>query len=130
MSYIQKSKIKAFVNARGVRISPEAFDGINRQIEGLLGQMIEKVKADGMKTLMNQHTGAKKANPKLSTNRKICRRCSGIDDAFLQKASNEQKWFYQEVVICAGHYNKNKKYDPKWATKNNRVNNFVNGVKI
>ena len=57
MSYIQKSKIKALVRNEGYRISPESFDGINRAIEGLIKGMLNKVEADGMKTLMNQHTG-------------------------------------------------------------------------
>jgi hypothetical protein len=130
MSYIQKSKIKAFVNSKGVRVSPEAFDGINRQIEALMEQMVDKVKADGMKTLMSQHTGVTKTESKSSVHGRMCQRCCNVDDAFLSKAANEQKWFYQEVVICANHYNKNKKYDPKWATKNGRINNFVNGVKV
>ena len=127
MSYIQKSKIKAFLNARGVRVSPDAFDGVNRQIEGLLEQMITKVKADGMKTLMSQHTGQTQA--KVESNNTVinkkCQRCCNIDDAFIYKARDEQRWFYDEVVRCGNGYSKGKKYDPHFATKQGKVNNFL-----
>ena len=101
MSYIQKSKIKAFVNARGVRISPEAFDGINRQIEGLLGQMIEKVKADGMKTLMNQHTGAKKVAKASGNKCQHYPKCCNIKPKFLKLAKDLQHDTYQEAGILS-----------------------------
>ncbi len=130
MSYIQKSKIKALVRNEGYRISPESFDGINRAIEGLIKGMLNKVEADGMKTLMNQHTGQAQAKVEQSESvaGRKCQRCCNVDDAFLYKARDEQRWFYDEVVRCGNAYSKGKKYDPHFATKQGRINNF-NGVK-
>ena len=130
MSYIQKSKIKALVRNEGYRISPESFDGINRAIEGLIKGMLNKVEADGMKTLMNQHTGQAQAKVEQSESvaGRKCQRCCNVDDTFLYKARDEQRWFYDEVVRCGNAYSKGKKYDPHFATKQGRINNF-NGVK-
>ena len=66
MEYIQKSKIKTLIKNEGFRLSPESFDGINRAVEGLVKDMLVKVEADGMKTLMAQHTGA--PQPKQESN--------------------------------------------------------------
>ena len=51
MNLIQKSSVRKLVNSRECRISPDAFDGINRAVENLVDKMIANVKADGMKTL-------------------------------------------------------------------------------
>ena len=131
MSYIQKSKIKSLVRSEGYRISPESFDGINRAIEGLIKGMLGKVEADGMKTLMSQHTGqtqAKAENNNTAISKK-CQRCCNVDDAFIYKAKDEQRWFYDEVVRCGNGYSKGKKYDPHFATKQGRVNNFLGARK-
>ena len=124
---IQKSKIKKFINQKGLRISPEAFDGIQRSVENLISDMCQKVVEDGMKTLMIQHTGTVRSNGAEpdSVYGKKCQRCSGTHDAFLRKARDEQRWFYYEVKKCANAYTKRRKYDPHWATKNGRVNNFL-----
>ena len=95
MSYIQKSKIKALVRNEGYRISPESFDGINRAIEGLIKGMLNKVEADGMKTLMNQHTGATKASGTSSTG--SCKKCANIKPEFLKFARNTQVYCHDEA---------------------------------
>jgi hypothetical protein len=124
---IQKSKIKQFINAQGLRISPDAFDGIQRNLENVIKDMCKKVTDDGMKTLMVQHTGITKqsgSSPDSIYGRK-CQRCSTLDDAFLRKGQDEQRWFYDEVKRCADAFTKRRKYDPHFATRNGRVNNFM-----
>ena len=44
MNLTQKSSIRKLVNSRGCRISPDAFDGINRAVEALVDQMLVSVK--------------------------------------------------------------------------------------
>ena len=67
MSLIQKSSIRKLVNSRECRISPDAFDGINRAVENLVDKMIANVKADGMKTLQTKHTGGVKTDENAET---------------------------------------------------------------
>ena len=98
MSYIQKSKIKALVRNEGYRISPESFDGINRAIEGLIKGMLNKVEADGMKTLMNQHTGVSKVSEASSNS---CKKCANIKPEFLKFARNTQVWCSEEAYIMS-----------------------------
>lgn len=128
MNYIQKSKIKSLVRDQGFRLSPDAFDGINRSVENLIKQMLTKVQADGMKTLMGQHTGVVKVKQKSNDTiyGKKCQRCCNLDDAFLRKGQDEQRWFYDEVKRCSNNLIKKRNYDPHFATKQGRVNNFVN----
>ena len=59
-NYIQKSSVRKLVKDKGFRISPSSYDGINRSVESIILQMLEKVDQDGMKTLMDQHTGITK----------------------------------------------------------------------
>jgi hypothetical protein len=94
MTYIQKSKIKALVRKLGFRISPESFDGINRAIEALIKGMLNKVEADGMKTLMNQHTGATKVYTASSSS---CKNCANIKPEFLKFARNTQSYCHDEA---------------------------------
>ena len=95
---IQKSKIKQFINAQGLRISPDAFDGIQRNLENVIKDMCKKVTDDGMKTLMVQHTG-------------ITKQSGSSPDSIYKR--------------CADAFTKRRKYDPHFATRNGRVNNFM-----
>ena len=99
MEYIQKSKIKALVRNEGYRLSPEAFDGINRAIEGVIKQMLIKVEADGMKTLMNQHTGSTQV--KQESNNGSCKKCVNIKPQFLQWAKTTQMYCHDQAVILS-----------------------------
>ena len=103
MSYIQKSKIKALVRDLGYRISPESFDGINRAIEGLIKGMLSKVKADGMITLMSQHTGVKKVSngQPVDGSSSSCKKCANIKPEFLKFARNTQVWCHEEAYILS-----------------------------
>ena len=130
MNLIQKSSVRKLVNSRECRISPDAFDGINRAVENLIDKMVTNVKNDGMKTLQTKHTGGVKTDENAETvyGRK-CQRCAGVDDAFLRKAQDEQRWFYDEALKVGKAYSKGKKHNPHWATKHVRVNNFLIGDK-
>ena len=94
MSYIQKTKIKALVRDQGYRISPESFDGIYRAVEGLIKGMLDKVEADGMKTLMVQHTGVNKTPRQSSGN---CKKCVNIKPEFLKFARSTQAYCHDQA---------------------------------
>ena len=94
MSYIQKTKIKALVRDQGYRISPESFDGINRAVEGLIKGMLDKVEADGMKTLMVQHTGVNKTPRQSSGN---CKKSVNIKPEFLKFARSTQAYCHDQA---------------------------------
>lgn len=94
MEYIQKSKIKTLIKNEGFRLSPESFDGINRAVEGLVKDMLVKVEADGMKTLMAQHTGVLKVKQESNG----CKRCCNIRDQFMQWAEAAQGTCYDWAV--------------------------------
>ena len=89
-NYIQKNSIKKLVKNRGFRISPGSYDGINRSVEKLIVNMLEKVEQDGMKTLMDQHTGVTKTTKVVKS--KSCTRCCMIKDQFIQWARATQDW--------------------------------------
>ena len=129
MNLTQKSSIRKLVNSRGCRISPDAFDGINRAVEALVDQMLVNVKADGMKTLQTQHTGSATNGDSETVYERKCQRCCNLDDAFLRKGEDEQRWFYDEVLKAGKAYAQGRKHDPRWASKHGRVNNFIVGHK-
>ena len=56
---------------------------------------------------------------------KSCKRCTGIVDAFLQKARSEMVWMYGEISAGLRAKDKGRKYNPLWATKKDRVNNIL-----
>jgi len=98
MEYIQKSKIKTLVKNEGFRLSPESFDGINRAVEGLIKNMLIEVKADGMKTLMNQHTGTPQAKQESNGS---CKKCCNIKPEFLRFAKSTQEYCHEQAVILS-----------------------------
>ena len=89
-NYIQKSSVKKLVKDKGFRISPSSYDGINRSVESIILQMLEKVDQDGMKTLMDQHTGITKKAKVVKS--KSCTRCCMIKEQFIQWARATQDW--------------------------------------
>ena len=95
MILIKTSKIKDLVRSKGFRISPESFDGINRRVEDLVIQMLEKVEQDGMKTLQPQHTGATQTTQESKSK---CTKCANIRPEFLRFARNTQSWCADEAV--------------------------------
>ena len=99
MSLIQKTSIRKLVNSQGCRVSPEAFDGINRAVESLVGQMLVNVKADGMKTLKPQHTGTHDHAKNGSSG--SCKRCCNIKEQFIQWAKTTQGYCHDQAVILS-----------------------------
>ena len=99
MDYVQKSKIKSLIKDEGFRLSPESFDGINRAVEGLVKSMLVKVEADGMKTLMAQHTGAPPQARQESNG--SCKRCCNIKDQVMQWAKATQDTCVQWAVVMS-----------------------------
>lgn len=101
-NYIQKSKIKKLIRDRGFRLSPNAYDGINRSVENLLIKMLSKVEQDGMKTLMEQHTsvgGAKKVVKVAQNNN--CKKCCNIKPEFLKFAKSTQDYCHTQATILS-----------------------------
>ena len=99
MNYIQKSKVKSLVKDQGFRLSPNAIDGINRSVENLIKQMLNNVEADGMKTLMNQHTRVTQARQQ--SNRSSCQKCCNLKPEFLKFAKNTQDYCHDQAVILS-----------------------------
>ena len=99
MNLTQKSSIRKLVNSRGCRISPDAFDGINRAVEALVDQMLVNVKADGMKTLQTQHTGTHDHAKNGSSG--SCKRCCNIKEQFIQWAKTTQGFCCDQAVILS-----------------------------
>tara|TARA_R100001443_G_scaffold17872_1_gene28483 strand:+ start:7113 stop:7415 length:303 start_codon:yes stop_codon:yes gene_type:complete len=96
--FIQKSKIKKLIRDNGFRISPESFDGINRSVENLIKQMLNKVDQDGMKTLMSKHTGV--TSPTQS-NKSSCKKCCNLKPEFLKFAKSTQDYCHEQAVILS-----------------------------
>ena len=102
MNLTQKSSIRKLVNSRGCRISPDAFDGINRAVEALVDQMLVSVKDDGMKTLMAQHTGTHNHSSNGSSESSgSCKRCCNITDMFIKWARTTQAYCCERAVILS-----------------------------
>lgn len=98
MDYVQKSKIKSLIKDEGFRLSPESFDGINRAVEGLVKSMLVKVEADGMKTLMTQHTGVLKVKQESNGG---CKKCCNLKPEFLRFAKSTQEYCHEQAVILS-----------------------------
>ena len=98
MDYVQKSKIKSLIKDEGFRLSPESFDGINRAVEGLVKDMLVKVEADGMKTLMAQHTGVLKVKQESNGS---CKKCCNIKPEFLRFAKSTQEYCIEKAIILS-----------------------------
>ena len=96
--FIQKSKIKKLIRDNGFRISPESFDGINRSLENLVKQMLNKVDQDGMKTLMPKHTGVKSS---VQSNKLSCKKCCNLKPEFLRFAKSTQDYCHEQAVILS-----------------------------
>ena len=98
MDYVQKSKIKSLIKDEGFRLSPDSFDGINRAVEGLVKSMLVKVEADGMKTLMAQHTGAPQVKQESNGS---CMKCWNLKPEFLRFAKSTQEYCHEQAVILS-----------------------------
>ena len=101
---IQKSKVKKLINSQGLRMSPDALDGINRAVESLIISLCGNVTEDGMKTMMTQHTNAKGE----SNDERKCQKCCNIKPEFLKLARSTQVWCHEEATLL---FNRLKK-DP------------------
>ena len=83
----QKSKGKQIIRDQGLRISPDSFDGINREVTNLILQMCGKVKEDNMKTLQIQHTQVSGVqSTKTEEDKQVCNRCGSIPDFAMRAA--------------------------------------------
>ena len=89
---VQKNKVKQIIKDQGLRISPESFDGINREVINLISLMCKRVKEDNMKTLQAQHThisnGVHNVSRETVDEQPICNRCGGIPEFCLDVARN------------------------------------------
>ena len=95
---IQKSKVKQLIKEQGLRLSPDAFDGINRAVESVIIDICQNVVSDGMKTVMPQHTPIKK---KSTVNNNSCSKCANIKPEFVKFARSTQEWCHNKAVILS-----------------------------
>ena len=96
---IQKSKVKKLINEEGIRVSPDAFDGINRAFESLLKQLCAKVLDDGMKTMMLKHTPTEKVA--VDETERSCDRCTNLKSEFLRFAQSVQEYCHEKAVVLS-----------------------------
>ena len=103
MTFIQKNSIKKLVREKGFRISPSSFDGINRSVRQLIINMLARVDQDGMKTLMDQHTGNIKPTKKTekTITKNSCKRCCNIKPEFIKFAKSTQDWCHTKATILS-----------------------------
>ena len=87
---VQKNKVKQIIKDQGLRISPESFDGINREVINLISLMCKRVKEDNMKTLQSQHThisnGVHNVSRETVDEQPICNRCGSVPDYIMDVA--------------------------------------------
>ncbi len=102
---VQKTKIKQLIRSENLRMSPDAFDGINRAVESVVKQMCQNVRDDGMKTLMIQHTKiAGRVSESQETNGKRCANypeCVNLKPIFLRWAKDTQRYCHDQAVILS-----------------------------
>tara|TARA_R100000700_G_C3170513_1_gene145153 strand:+ start:370 stop:672 length:303 start_codon:yes stop_codon:yes gene_type:complete len=97
MEYIQKSKIKKFINSKGYRLRPDALDGINRTVEDVITSMLNNVEQDGMKTLLPQHTKVSNTIEKTSNKSPYV----NIKPEFVKFAKSVQDYCHEQAVILS-----------------------------
>jgi len=98
---IQKSKVKQLIKEQGLRLSPDAFDGINRAVESVIKDICQNVVNDGMKTVMPQHTPVRKKAAAETVNSNSCSKCANIKPEFIKFARSTQEWCYNKAVILS-----------------------------
>lgn len=52
---IQKSKIKKLINSKGLSVSAQSYESIERVVSEVIDQLCENTVEDNMKTVMPQH---------------------------------------------------------------------------
>ena len=98
---IQKSKIKNLINEAGYRLNPDALDGINRAVESAVKQILSKVEADGMKTVMPQHAAVNGTVVSDGADERKCQRCSNIKDIYVRWARETQSFCHEQAVVLS-----------------------------
>jgi len=102
MTLIQKSKVKRLLNDLGVRVNPDAFDGINRIVESALTQLSGKVREDGMKTVMPHHAAPNVNGAATQTG---CKECVNIKPEFIRFARSTQDYCHEQAIILSRKVN-------------------------
>ena len=97
MEYIQKSKVKKFINSKGFRLRPDALDGINRTVEKVISSMLDNVEQDGMKTLLPQHTNL----PNQNAVKVVPKPYVNIKPEFVKFARSVQDYCHEQAVILS-----------------------------
>ena len=97
MEYIQKSKVKKFINSKGFSLRPDALDGINRTIEKVISSMLDNVEQDGMKTLLPQHTQVRNTVKETSNKSPYV----NIKPEFVKFARSVQDYCHEQAVILS-----------------------------
>lgn len=95
---LQKSKVKALINEAGCRLNPDAIDGINRAVEGLIMKVVAKAKEDGMKTVMPQHTSIEQSSARKG---RACQRCCMVKDTYLRWGKEVQAFCHEQATILS-----------------------------
>ena len=97
---IQVTKIKKFVRSKGFRFNKESVDGINRQVEKLVLQMLKNVEQSKTKTLKIEHTSINEIEPVVEIKNE-CKRCNDIPEMYLFYARQVIKEVCDKAYIMA-----------------------------
>jgi len=85
---IQKSKVKKLINSKGLSISAQSYDHIERLVTGLIDAVCLNTTNDSMKTVMPQHCHLIQAVTKTSESVKL----ENVEPEIKKMSQYLQKW--------------------------------------
>ena len=93
---IQKTKVRQYLNEKGVAVSSDAYDGITRMLADVLDQVCLNTVEDNMKTVMPHHCATKvktvEVKPKDGVN---------LKPSFYKLARDIQDFCHEQAVILS-----------------------------
>jgi len=138
LTLLRVGSLKKILRDLGLQSTGEALVQLDRDVNHIIKKYGKDQADQGIKRLNGDTslmaitgTSRSKPHPITETEKvdsvlgKSCQRCSGIKDAFLQKARAEMRWFYDEIKTGIIRASNGKKYNPDWATKQGRINNIT-----
>jgi hypothetical protein len=92
---IQKTKVRQYINSKGLSVSGDAYDSIIRLLTEVLDGVCLNTAEDGMKTVMPQHCIQK-------TKTVVTKESNhNLKPQFIQWAKTTQDWCAEQAVIMS-----------------------------
>ena len=89
---IQKSKIKKLINSKGLSLSAQSYESIERVVSEVVDQLCLNTREDNMKTVMPHHCHLNQVIRQSSNSVKL----DEIEPEFKKMAEYLQKWSYHK----------------------------------